>query len=161
MLIFAFTNHQIQNLFMKSKNTWHFLFEFLSICVTLSLAFLLIFYVKPFLSDNFFQILFVFLFFAIFYIQKILFIDKGIFNFFWVKVFFFLANLPLFFFLIRTFQYNMQIFDGYGYFYPDLIGNDIQELKNCIKKDQETQEIKRLINSYYNKKKKNVETLVY
>jgi hypothetical protein len=50
---------------------------------------------------------------------------------------------------------------GYGYFYPDLIGNDIQELKNCIKKDQETQEIKRLINSYYNKKKKNVETIVY
>ena len=53
------------------------------------------------------------------------------------------------------------IYVGYGYFYPDLIGNDIQELKNCIKKDQETQEIKRLINSYYNKKKKNVETLVY
>ena len=139
MLIFAFTNHQIQNLFMKSKNTWHFLFEFLSICVTLSLAFLLIFYVKSFLSDNFFQILFVFLFFAIFYIQKILFIDKGIFIFFWVKVFFFLANLPLFFFLIRTFQYNMQIFDGYAYkiepngiseIWPDIKLNTLFYIKN-------------------------------
>jgi hypothetical protein len=124
---------------MKYKITWHFLFEFLSICVSLSLAFLLLFYIKPLLSKNFFQIIFVFLFFAIFYIQKIIFIDKGIINFFWVKVFFFLANLPLFFFLIRTFQYNMQIFDGFAYkiepngiseIWPDIKLNTLFYIKN-------------------------------
>lgn len=50
---------------------------------------------------------------------------------------------------------------GYGYFFPDVIGNNVEELKNNIKRDAETQEIKKLIISHYNKSKKNVELIVF
>lgn len=100
---------------MKSTKNWHIVFEIISIGFTIGLAYLLIYFVKPFLSFDFFRTTFIFLFFAIFFGLKIVFIDRGLIHFFWIKLIVFLVNLPLFFYLIRTFQYNMQVFDGFEY----------------------------------------------
>lgn len=52
-------------------------------------------------------------------------------------------------------------FMGFGYFYPDIIANDIEAIKNCIKKEKETQEIKRLIISHCDKKRKQLNVIAF
>lgn len=100
---------------MKTKLYWHLLFELITIVFSMGVSFLLLIKISPIISQNLYQILFLFLFISTYYFLKAVFIDYGILHFFWVKFILLLANFPLFFYLIRTFQYNAQIFDGFDY----------------------------------------------
>lgn len=97
------------------KTSFQIAFEILGLFLSFAIAFLILSPYQALVSKEFFSFFFLCIFLTTTYFRWAWLIKNGLMGFFWTKLAIFLLQIPLFFFLIKSFQYYQQAFEAFNY----------------------------------------------